>query len=436
MKQSFGAGHFLSFIRFGGNWFEKPPLYFWSALATTKLFGFTEFALRLPAALCGILGVYFTWALAKKLSRNTWTAFFAGLMLIASGEFLYAAGQIRMDVPVAMCIIGSVYFFVIAWEKPRFYLLCGLILAFGVLFKSVIGFFALPIFLIFSLIYKKWDWLKQKWFWMGMLLSAAVIAPWHIYESIKFGSKFWDAYLGYHIFKRFAEPILGGNITNWHYLKYLGLLAGPLFLATVIAAFWLAYQLIKNPKQDRLKLPLASLLSAIFIFTVFATAHTKLFYYLEPMYPFLAILASACGITIYQSLKSATAKNIYVIFVCLLLFIGGLNAVWQKIFLRNGVSDDYTVSLQEKNIGQYMALHPEPQPVYALGWSWLETLDYYGNRPVSTTLSMDLDSHAQYLIVPTYLFQYYQFSQKFYGRATLAVDQNYLRLYQLKADSQ
>ena len=41
-------------INFEPFW-EKPPLFFWMQVGCMKLFGITEFAARLPNAICGIL---------------------------------------------------------------------------------------------------------------------------------------------------------------------------------------------------------------------------------------------------------------------------------------------------------------------------------------------------------------------------------------------
>ena len=39
----------------GNNWFDKPPLYFWMAMGSVKVFGATEFAFRLPIIALSLL---------------------------------------------------------------------------------------------------------------------------------------------------------------------------------------------------------------------------------------------------------------------------------------------------------------------------------------------------------------------------------------------
>ena len=40
---------------YGKPWFEKPPLYYWGAAASFKLFGVSEAAARLPSAISALL---------------------------------------------------------------------------------------------------------------------------------------------------------------------------------------------------------------------------------------------------------------------------------------------------------------------------------------------------------------------------------------------
>ena len=45
------SGDWITPRLYGQPWFEKPPLYYWGAAVSFKLFGVTEAAARLPSAL-------------------------------------------------------------------------------------------------------------------------------------------------------------------------------------------------------------------------------------------------------------------------------------------------------------------------------------------------------------------------------------------------
>ena len=50
------SGDWITPRLYGQPWFEKPPLYYWGAAVSFKLFGVTEAAARLPSALAALMG--------------------------------------------------------------------------------------------------------------------------------------------------------------------------------------------------------------------------------------------------------------------------------------------------------------------------------------------------------------------------------------------
>ena len=115
-----------------------------------------------------------------------------------------------------------------------------------------------------------------------------------------------------------------------------------------------------------------------------------------------------------------------------LLFLAGLaNAVWQKIELRRGVSDDYGIAREEKDIGLLLSGRQPAYPVYNYGWTWVETLDYYDNGlPLYDASGGKLPS-AYYLIVPAELFQVYIPSAEFQQKSSLLYAGQNLQLYRV-----
>ncbi|MFA6389517.1 MAG: glycosyltransferase family 39 protein, partial [Patescibacteria group bacterium] len=352
VKEAMDNKEYCSFNLWGQRWIDKPPLYFWLAIGSAKVFEFNELALRLPSALLGILAVIITWLLAFRLTKNYFTAFLAGAILALSGEFAFAARQVRLDVPVAAAVLASVYFFIRGWENSKWFLAMGAALAAGVLTKSVVGLFALPAMFAFSLAYKKWDYLKSGWFWGGPVFMFGLLFPWHYIETKKYGIEFWNTYVGHHLFSRVAAPIQGSGITVWHYFKYLFFLVEPWMAVMAALVIW---QIARHGKKwkEYNPLSLASFLSFIFIFSIFAVSKTRLFYYLEPIYPFMAIFIAASLFDFLEWMKpeKKAARN----FILILLFLGLCNTIWQVIELRENFSSEYETANLEKEAGLKLA---------------------------------------------------------------------------------
>ncbi|MDE2001152.1 MAG: glycosyltransferase family 39 protein [Patescibacteria group bacterium] len=421
------SGNFLSFTYLGNHWFEKPPLYFWLMAGSAKVFGISEFALRFPSALLGILCVLLTAALALRLSKDVRAGALAGLLLAATGEFVYAARQVRMDIPVTAAILAAVYVFVRGWDDDRWYAVIGPLVGLGVLMKSVIGFLAFPIMLIFAAVYRRWKWLKDKYFWLGMAVMALVAAPWHIYESLKFGMQFWGPYFGYHILYRFTHTITGNSLgtTLW----YIFVLAEPLVLLSAIGLvlLWDGY----TTQDTRYRLPVAAGLSALFILVLFACSQTKLIYYFEPMYPFAAIFVAAVVLMFTDRLSSTAVRRISYGCLALLIATGIAGSFWQGAGERIGFSTEYYYTVDEYHIATYLADHPLPQAIYALGWDFWETLRYYDQgRPIDVAPAQS-DPHGFFLIVPGQVLSQYSLSPELQKRAHLRYQGPALSLFEV-----
>lgn len=403
LRSSFERNDFLSFEYFGNNWFEKPPLYFWLAAASVKTFGFNEFALRLPSALFGIVAVLMTYLIILELSgKDRPSAVFTGTILTLIPFFTAATRNMRMDTPVTASLLAALYFYLIGLKKEKCWLGIGISVGLGILFKSIIGLLVAPIILIWSAITRQWSWIKNKFFWLGGLAGILIAAPWHIYESAKFGAAFWQDYLGYHVFDRFNENILSSKITVGYYLYSLWKLSQPILPLILICAILLPI-FIKNKKKIG-GIPnhlLAALASTIFIFALFSLSQTKLITYYTPLYPFVAI---ASGLT-YFGLKHLIIHCRWLVHlaalsvIATLIYYGGSEFFYPQIYVTRAAAD-------EKAVGLYLADHHGDEEINIFNWNHHNAIRYYSNQLTdSLQFNTGRAPHIpSWLIMPTEVF--------------------------------
>src|SRR6185369_16440684 len=81
----------------------------WYAIewANVRIFGPSEFALRLPAAVCSIIAVLLVWRLALAIDFDRRTAFIAGLMAAILPGALYYAQDARMYPLLSCFVLGA-----------------------------------------------------------------------------------------------------------------------------------------------------------------------------------------------------------------------------------------------------------------------------------------------------------------------------------------
>ncbi|MBI4118918.1 MAG: glycosyltransferase family 39 protein [Parcubacteria group bacterium] len=404
LKSSFERNDFLSFEYFGQNWFEKPPLYFWLAAASVKVLGFNEFAVRFPSAIFGVISILLTCLITLELSRKDRpSAVFAGIILVLMPFFTAATRNMRLDVPVTACILAALYFYLVGIKKEKFLLGVGLNIGLGVLTKSIIGLLAAPIILIWSATTQNWRWLKNKFFWLGSLAGFLIAAPWHIYQSQKFGGAFWNDYLGYHVFSRYSGNILGSKITVGYYLHSLWKLSQPTIPLILVCAILLIV-FIKNRKKIGVMWThlLAALASVIFIFILFSLSQTKLITYYTPLYPFVAL----AGGLAYFGLRQLIIRRRFwvhlaaVITIATLIYYGLSELVYPQIYVTRAAAD-------EKAIGLYLGQHRADEEINIFNWNHHNTIRYYSGR---LTDSLQFNTGRQphipsWLIMPTDVFE-------------------------------
>lgn len=96
----------------------KPPLYTYLSVPFVGLFGLSEFIVRLPSALLGIVAIVFTYLLTKKLTNDTSMALVAALLLaISPWHVPLSRGAFEANVSTAL-LTGGIYFFLQGLQRP------------------------------------------------------------------------------------------------------------------------------------------------------------------------------------------------------------------------------------------------------------------------------------------------------------------------------
>jgi uncharacterized membrane protein len=173
----------------GENFYDKTPLYNWLAAISFLLFGFSEFAARLPAALLGSGCVMLTYWLARSMFGPV-VAFLSALVLATSAEYIVLSRVVVHDISLAFFVTLALTLFFVGYKndkqrKPAF-LFGYAALGFAVLAKGPVGV-VLPMMIIgLFLIYKRQlRFLKEMQIGWGLFIFLAVAAPWYILMSVR-----------------------------------------------------------------------------------------------------------------------------------------------------------------------------------------------------------------------------------------------------------
>lgn len=207
-------------------WFEKPPLILWLTALSFKIFGTSETAAHIFPGIFGILSATTLYFTGLELFKSKKAGFFAGYVFLTTPIILLYDRALMMDIPVGFFI--SLSFLAILKIKndknSSWWLVFFISMAFGVLTKSIVGLFPLIFLPILVFSKTRFDILRNKKTIAGLLLFIIIVAPWHMYMHLNFGSNFWNDYLGFHVWKRINVQIFQypwENGSNFGYIKLL-----------------------------------------------------------------------------------------------------------------------------------------------------------------------------------------------------------------------
>ena len=108
---------------------DKPHLHYWLAAISMKLFGIHAFSYRLPGVLLLFIGAYFVFKTSKLLYDEK-TAYFSGLVFIASQTIILAGFDLRTDAVLTGFVAWAIYHLAnYIYEEKLNHLLWGALIA-------------------------------------------------------------------------------------------------------------------------------------------------------------------------------------------------------------------------------------------------------------------------------------------------------------------
>jgi 4-amino-4-deoxy-L-arabinose transferase-like glycosyltransferase len=241
----------------GRPWLEKPPLYYWQSMVGFAIFGVSDWAARVPAALNAtllVLAVYFF------LRRFRPGVEVDGALMVAScaGIVGYARAA-SMDMALAASFtIGMLGWWAWRESRKRIYLAVfyGFV-ALGTLAKGPVAIFiAGAVIILYAGAVREWRPVVKTLWVPGILLFCAIALPWYFAVQMR-NPEFFREFIVEQNLGRFSKNLYHHTEPVWYYLPVaaLGLVPWTVF---VIAAFvrqvhlwWPERTLARGAEGDR-----------------------------------------------------------------------------------------------------------------------------------------------------------------------------------------
>lgn len=313
----------------GVRFFDKPPLMYWMAAASMKIFGIHDWAARIPLALAVLALLFSVYALGIRLfaglspkAHPDRAGFYAALALATSiGPYLYTRFYIP-DILLALWMTLAVYFFLLAMDaidEGRSALTASLgfaaVLGLNVLTKGLIGIiFPLGFVVIYLAITRRLGSIAKLHPVTGTAMFLLVAAPWHVLAATRtpviampagFGLPRTGGWAWFYLYNEHFARFLGKRIPHdygqtpvWLFWLYLAIWAMP-WMAFVPGAVVSAVRTLRGrlvfsnggdePTMSR-EAALTLLLWPLLVLVFFSISNRQEYYSL-PAIPALALLA-------------------------------------------------------------------------------------------------------------------------------------------------
>lgn len=172
-------GNYLHVYHLGSDYLDKPPLLFWLGASSMSIFGYSNFAYKLPSLLLVLLGLYSTFKFAR-IYYSKEIALTSTLILASTQALFLITNDLRTDTNLLVFVIFSVWQLSVFVRNGNWlnFLLGFSGIALAMMAKGPIGIVTIAFALGTDFIIRK-DWkMLFNWRWIvGLIWVAVLLAP-------------------------------------------------------------------------------------------------------------------------------------------------------------------------------------------------------------------------------------------------------------------
>ncbi len=277
-------------------WLEKPPLYYWQAMLAYSVFGVSDVAARIPAAIDATLLVIAVYVFFRRFRRGVEVD--AALITASCAGMIGYAHAASMDMALAASFgIGMLAWW--AWRESgrRIYLaLFYFCMALGMLAKGPVApFLAALVIVLFAAAARELRLVVRTLWLPGILLFCAIALPWYFAVQMR-NPQFFREFILQHNLARFSSDLYHHRQPFWYYLPVTAIALVP-WTVFVIAAFvetvrtwWAERKSVPAEPDLELQFSLFACCWLVALVVFFSISQSKLPGYILPATPAGAVL--------------------------------------------------------------------------------------------------------------------------------------------------
>jgi len=324
-REMVASGDYITPRLNGVKYFEKPVLFYWMQAGAIKLFGVSEWSLRLWSALLAVLGCLAVYYAGYRLFGRR-TGLFAAAILATSVWYDLLGSAITLDMAVTAFLTLALLAFLLGTRAPpgverRLWLYAFYVLtAAATLTKGLIGI-VIPgmVIVAWLALTRQWSLLRNLYLPSGTILFFAIAAPWHVLVSLANPEFPWFYFVHEH-FARFLTTVHHRSEPIWFFVPVLlvGMFPWSMFFIEAVRRGLRD----SKPNQQTSSDTWFLVLWAGLVFAFFSLSGSKLATYILPAMPPLAILCGRYFAGVWERSVKRTANYPYWLMLAAALLTG------------------------------------------------------------------------------------------------------------------
>lgn len=288
-------------------WVHKQPLFLWQMALSMKIFGVSEWSMRLPSVIMGTLMILLTFRIALLLLNDKASALIAAFLVSVSFFFITVNAGIAQldhnDSAFSFYVLASIWAYAEYLRSPRWYwaMLVGIFSGCAVLNKWLLG---LVVYLgwginLLMAIRQKHSFRNIGFMLLALIICCIVFLPWQLYVFHQYPllAKHEMEFNSRHV----TEALEGHSGSIWYYVSHFYNLYGN--VCWILLPVGMAISIIKRRLMNK-QLLFAFVVIILFAFCFFSfVVKTKSYNYLCFTVPLCTIFIAYCIRAISNVLK-------------------------------------------------------------------------------------------------------------------------------------
>lgn len=295
-----------------GMWSTKPPLMIWSQVLSFKIFGISTLAARIPSAVAALFTVVLICWFYISIRKNYTAGIIACLILITTGGLSYVSMHGTRtgdyDSLLALCTTAYLIFFYtyLVQGSAKYILLTWVFVALAGLTKGVQGMIFLPVMLLMVIVHKRLgNMLKRRQFYIGLLLFIILVPGYYLLRE-QYNPGYIKAVYNNELGGRAFNTLEGHYGGPLHYIKHLW--RNGIFWFAFVPIAVLFFFSTHAEKKHFLRYLFCVV---VFYIIIISAVKTKLYWYLIPIYPLMAMIVAEMLETLFTKAANASSRNYF-----------------------------------------------------------------------------------------------------------------------------